>query len=122
MTIKSAETGAPAPELKALVTEATNALARLDVARLEELALCCRALTQLPIARTREEREALVRQADAMRVDMAVFARVLDATSANLKVMERLRALRTGQQGYSEPRGNCRIWDRKDEEGGDGND
>ena len=34
------------PELKELVVEASHALARLDAARLEELALSCQALTR----------------------------------------------------------------------------
>ena len=33
---------------------------------------------------------------------MAVFARVLEATRANLKVMKRLRELRVGRLEYSE--------------------
>ena len=34
---------------------------------------------------------------------MAVFARVLEATRANLKVMNRLRELRAGRLEYGEP-------------------
>jgi len=36
--------------------------------------------------------------------DMAVFARVLEATRANLNVMNRLRELRTGRLEYREGR------------------
>jgi hypothetical protein len=111
-----------APELKELVTEATRALARLDVARLEELALSCRALTQIPPPKTREEREGFARQARAARIEMAVFARVLEATRANLKVMERLRELRTGTTGYSECSESCPGFSQREAEGGHGND
>lgn len=93
---------APAPQLKELVTEATCALARLDVERLQELALSCEALTRVVHSTTPEQREELSRQSLAARGDMAVFARVLEATRANVKVMERLRNLRTGSAGYSE--------------------
>jgi hypothetical protein len=103
-----------APELKELVTEATRALARLDVARLEELALSCEALTRIPPPKTDQEREGFVRQARAARSDMAVFARVLEATRSNLKVMERLRDLRLGETEYRERPGSRRGWGRKD--------
>jgi hypothetical protein len=116
-----AGTNTTTPELKELVTEATHALARLDVARLEELALSCQALTQLPTPRTIEEREAFVRQARAARGEMAVFARVLEATRANLKVMERLRELRAGTAGYSERSDGCGRFSGRDLEGGHGN-
>ena len=35
--------------------------------------------------------------------EMAVFARVLEATRANLNVMNRLRELRSGRLEYREP-------------------
>jgi len=111
-----------APELKELVTEATRALARLDVARLEELVLSCQALTRIPPPKTREEREGFARQASAARGEMAVFARVLEATRANLKVMERLRELRAGTTGYSERSESCPGFSQMDAEGGHGND
>ncbi len=99
------------PELKQLVVEASQALARLDAARLEELALSCQALNRDlasddqasddlasdPAARTR-----LARQAREAAAEMAVFARVLEATRNNLQVMNRLRDLRTGRLEYSE--------------------
>ena len=90
------------PELKELVVEASRALARLDATRLEELAHSCQALTR---ARNREdprERGLLAQQAQEAKADMAVFARVLEATRANLKVMNRLRELRAVQLEYTE--------------------
>jgi hypothetical protein len=110
-----------APELRELVTEATRALARLDVARLEELALSCQALTRNPPPQTVEEREEFSRQARAARSEMAVFARVLEATRANVKVMERLRELRAGKAGYAAGSEICRSFRPRGSEGGHGN-
>ncbi|HWG19006.1 MAG TPA: hypothetical protein VG225_00665 [Terracidiphilus sp.] len=89
------------PELKQIVREASRALAALDVERLEELSRACEALNHVPLhGAVRAER---ARQATAAAADMAVFARVLEATRANLNVMNRLRALRQGQVEYGEP-------------------
>jgi len=119
--IGPADGSSSTPELRALVIEATRALARLDVARLQELALSCEALTRMPPPTTREQRQEFVSQACAARDDMAVFARVLEATRANLKVIERLRQLRTGNLGYAE---NPEVYlssRQRDLEGGHGN-
>lgn len=121
-TSEMAVGNASTPELRELVTEATRALARLDVARLEELALSCQALTRMPIPKTKEEREKFGRQARAARGEMAVFARVLEATRSNLKVMERLRELRTGRAEYSIRSESCRSISRRDGEDRHGND
>jgi hypothetical protein len=94
------EAGQGNSELKELVVEASQALARLDAARLEELALSCQALTLAP--KTKHSRELLARQAREAVGDMAVFARVLEATRANLNVMRRLKELREGSLEYSE--------------------
>ncbi len=94
--------GSPNPKLKELVAEASCALSRLDTARLEELALSCEALNRGLGPMPAEERRELARQAREAASDMAVFARVLDATRANLSVMKRLRELRTGRIEYSE--------------------
>jgi hypothetical protein len=94
--------GREEPELKALVVEASQALACLDRGRLEELAVSCQALNRsLPQLAAAGRRE-LARQAREAVEDLAVFARVLDATRANLKVMGRLRELRTIRLEYSE--------------------
>jgi hypothetical protein len=90
------------PELKQLVVEASQALARLDAARLEELALSCQALTRSLSPGNPDERKLRARQAREAEGDMAVFARVLDATRANLNVMNRLRELRAGRLEYTE--------------------
>jgi hypothetical protein len=90
------------PELKELVAEASRALARLDADRLEELALSCQALNRDPATASAVEREFLQRQAREAANDMAVFARVIEATRCNLEVMNRLRALRAGRLEYAE--------------------
>jgi hypothetical protein len=90
------------PELKELVAEASRALARLDADRLEELALSCQALNRDLPPRDMRDREMLGMQARAAVNDMTVFARVLEATRANLQVMNRLRALRTGRIEYGD--------------------
>jgi hypothetical protein len=83
------------PELKQIVSEASRALAQLDAERLEELARACQALNRGCV-----EGAAAARQARDAAGEMAVFARVLDATRANLTVMNRLRALRQGAMFY----------------------
>ena len=82
------------PELKSLVLEASKALSRLDADRLEGLALSCRALNCDLKPLTPEQRTLLTRQAREAAGDMATFARVLEATKANLGVMNRLREMR----------------------------
>jgi hypothetical protein len=95
------------PRLKELVVEASRALARLDADRLEELALCCQALNrdlvQGDLAHgNAADRQALASECKEAVGDMAVFARVLEATRANLNVMNRLRELRSGRLEYRE--------------------
>jgi hypothetical protein len=88
------------PELKQLVLEASEALARLDADRLEELALSCQTLNRALDPANADERAVLACQAREAKGDMAVFVRVLEATRANLKVMNRLRDLRAGRFEY----------------------
>ena len=93
------------PKLKELVVEASQALARLDADRLEELALSCQALNRDlaqgdPARRDGDARASLPIECKQAQGDMAVFARVLEATRANLNVMNRLRELRAGRLEY----------------------
>jgi hypothetical protein len=111
------------PEMKALVVEASLALARLDADRLEELALSCRALNRDLAAGSGHERMEMARASRESSGEMAVFERVLEATRANLDVMSRLRQLRQGQREYG---GSLRLrssergpWELKGD--GDGN-
>jgi hypothetical protein len=90
------------PELKKLVAEASRALACLDADRLEELALSCQALNRDWTPADAQQQTELARQAKDASGDVAVFARVIEATSANLQVMNRLRDLRAGRLEYSE--------------------
>jgi hypothetical protein len=110
--------GVARADLKAMVAEASRALALLNADRLEELAVSCRALSQDATGAEVEERIALAREALDAEGDLAVFGRVLEATHANLKVMRRLQELRAGAPGYG-PREVCAL---KDREPGDGND
>lgn len=97
--MRGVETRPAHPELKALVAEAARSLARLDAGRLEELALSCQALNR---DLTPAKRKALAGEAHEARMDMAALARVLEATGANLAVMNRLRELHTGRLEYVE--------------------
>jgi hypothetical protein len=90
------------PELKQIVADASRALALLDAGRLEELALSCQALNRAIPAASAEEKRTLNRQAVEAQAEMAVFGRVLEATRANWKVMNRLRELRMGRLEYTE--------------------
>lgn len=85
------------PELRELVVEASRALARLDAGRLEELALCCQALNRDLEITGVVSRSDLARQAGDTRHDLAVFGRVIEATRANIAVVNRIRALRAGR-------------------------
>ena len=110
------------PKLKELVVEASRALARLDADRLEELALSCQALNR-DLAQSDQahgdaaDHAALALECKEAEGDMAVFARVLEATRANLNVMNRLRELRAGRLEYGEPQG--RGWTRTESGHGD---
>lgn len=96
------------PELKQVVRQASQALALLDANRLEELACACRALRC-----DRMDPAELRRQAREASGEMAVLARVLDATRANLQVMNRLKDLREGRISYAETDGG-RVWEAAD--------
>jgi hypothetical protein len=88
------------PKLKELVVEASRALARLDADRLGELALSCQVLNRDLAHMDRDALAALKVESKVAAGDMAVFARVLEATRANLSVMNRLRELRAGRLEY----------------------
>ena len=88
------ETNGVHPELKVLVAEASRALATLDSARLEELALSCAALNRELESADSTRRIELAGQARDAQADLAVFGRILAATRANVAVVERIRALR----------------------------
>ncbi|KAA6464731.1 hypothetical protein DYQ86_01855 [Acidobacteria bacterium AB60] len=91
-----------ASDLRRIVREASQALAFLDVLRLEELAASCQKLIS-DSARPASS-PALAVEVRQAAPEMAVFARVLEATRANLDVMRRLRALRQGSLEYNPTR------------------
>jgi|ERR1035438_10308105 hypothetical protein len=103
--------------LRDMVAEASFALARLNADRLEELAICCQALNREISPASDEMNSALVCQSREAGGEMAVFARVLDATRANLNVMHRLRELRAGRLEYKERQGQG--WERTENSHGD---
>ena len=91
------------PELRQLVLEATLALSRLDADRLEELAISCQALNRDLAFINNEERASLGRQPRDECTEMVVFERVLDATRANLAVVNRVRESHAPRREYSIP-------------------
>jgi hypothetical protein len=105
------------PELKDLVVEASRALARLDADRLEELAVSCQALNRALAPGEEAFRAAVSRQAREATAEMAVFAKVLEVTRANLNVLNRLRELRAGRLEYREEQ--LREWTRTESRHGD---
>jgi hypothetical protein len=106
--MQAVATGAPRPELKEIVVEASRALAHLDADRIEELAASCQALNRDLPAMESSGRAELIRQATEANQEMATFARVLEATRANLRVLHRLREIRMGHSGYGD--GQVRGW------------
>jgi len=99
------------PALKELVCEASHAT------RLEELALCCHTLNRELVPANSATRADYARQAREAAEEMAVFARVMEATRANLYVMKRLRELRAGRLEY----GEAQVQPAAGMECGDGN-
>jgi len=84
-------------ELKVLVAEAAKSLERLEADRLEELALSCQALNR---DLTQGDQPFSAREARAAKQDMAVLAKLLEATRANVAVMDRLRQLHASRTEY----------------------
>lgn len=95
------------PELKALVTDATRALALLDAERLEELARSCETLKREMEMDGPEERAARICEAGEAARELAVLSRVLDATRANGRVLHRLMELRAGRREYGPTAGEA---------------
>jgi hypothetical protein len=91
--------------MRAIVLEASQALAHLDADRLEELARCCQSLNRTTNRTAASsgvaERTTLGREAEAIMREMEVFARVLEATRANLRVLRRLRDMRSEPSEYT---------------------
>ena len=88
------------PTIPEVVREASKALARLDAGRLEELVLSCAALNRELPGRNIKEGDAWADEAREASSEMAVFGRVLEATRANLAVMNRLRELTGNRLEY----------------------
>jgi hypothetical protein len=77
-------------EQKSLIVEAAGALARLDADRLEEMALSCEALNRRLIPAGFSGSEAAAFESNSLAREIAILARVLEATRANMNVLRRL--------------------------------
>ena len=95
--------GGRQPQLREIVAEVSAALALLDASRLQELAVVCERLGLDHQPMTAAETADLARQAREAAQGMEVLAHVLEATRANLTVMNRLRDLREGRLEYVRP-------------------
>jgi|SRR5579859_647036 len=84
----------PQSELKGLITSATEALAQLDAEALEALTLACKEMASCSAA-AREERASGWNGSS-----LATFARVIEASRANLRVLRQLSAMRTTRLDY----------------------
>jgi hypothetical protein len=98
--------GSQNAEWKETLIHASHALAHLDAERLEEMALCCAALVREDHAHFDIRRPAEPGCGEAGR-ELESFARVLEATRANLNVMRRLRAIHSKQLEYGLARSVC---------------
>lgn len=103
------------PALKDMIVEASRALAQLDADRLEALAVSCQVLNR-ELKRDSVERKELFSEARSGMVEMGAFASVLDATKANLQVMNRARKLRGELPQYG-PRAG-RNWQSREDRNG----
>jgi hypothetical protein len=93
------------PALKDLVVEASRALAQLDADRLEALAVSCRVLNR-NLDWESVEGNTLPAEVRGAAVEMGAFESVLDATKANLQVMNRAQQLRSELPQYG-PGAGC---------------
>ncbi len=87
--------------LKELAEEASQALGRLDVERLEDLAISCHALNRCLTAGNGLEPAAQSREAGEAACAMAMFARVIEATRANISLLNRIKELCAGPLEYA---------------------
>jgi hypothetical protein len=100
----------PQPELKNMLVEATHALAHLDAGRLEEMALSCAALVRdVNQFRCETKIESEAGSGEDIQ-EIAIFARVLEATRANLNVMRRLGEMRAAQLEYDPVQTVCKAF------------
>ncbi len=93
----------PMPDLRQIAAETWRSLALLDAVRLEELAIFCQRLDRNLASTNPANHADISQQAQEASSEMAVLARVLEATRANLSVMHRLRDLREGRLEYDCP-------------------
>lgn len=88
------------PGMREFVREASQALACLNGERLEEMAQSCRMLNRTPGPANAPERLQVAAECRTAAEELAVLGGVLEATAANMRVMDRLRQLRAGHEEY----------------------
>jgi hypothetical protein len=84
-------------ELRELVAEAAQSLARLDADRLEDMVLSCEELNR---SFESGQKEISIPDPRGTQRDMAALAQVLEATRSNLAVINRLRDLHARRTEY----------------------
>jgi hypothetical protein len=87
------------PELRRTLVEASEALARLDADRLEEMALSCEALVSGGEQRDGSGCELNCAASDTAR-ELSILGRVIDATKTNLTVLRSLRDRKCARLEY----------------------
>ena len=87
-------------ELKEVAEEASQALGRLDAERLEGLAISCHELNSCLTDGNGLERAAQSREAGEAARAMAMLARVMEATRANISLLNRIKDLCAGPMEY----------------------
>ncbi len=95
------------PGLKRVLAEASLALAHLDAERLEEMALSCAALVRDAGRKRGDARNQCGSGLGKAMQEIAIFARVLEATRANLEVMHRLRPVPAARLEYGPETRSC---------------
>lgn len=86
------------PHLKTLVQEAAQALSALKADQLEDFAHACQAINR---DLSLETKHAYTCELLAARKEMAALAKILDVTRANVRVIERIRLMRTNRLEYA---------------------
>jgi len=90
--------------------EASHALARLDADRLEEMVASCESWSRDVKSAGLKRRAAFAVEWEEVADEMAVFAHVLEATRANLSVMDRLIEMHSRRAESVEGYGLGKRW------------
>lgn len=96
-------------ELTRIAREASRALTLLDADHLERLARTCDGMTAVCRKGWGRRSPFVASGAPQLGRELAGLSRILDATRANLAVMERLRDLREGRLEYRPPHAEAKA-------------